>query len=427
MTPNRVVVIGGGIAGLSVAYFLRRAGVEVVVLEAGSPGSGASSGNAGWICPAQAGPLPEPGLVRYGVKSMFSRESPLYVEPSYLPRMVPWLVRFALKCNERDYRRGLEALAGLSRRTFELVDAFAEDGVEFERYRQGMLVVAERRESAEALLKGLAPLRDFGFGIPREVLGATEMHEREPMLSTSVKAGVFIEEHVHVRPMTLVDGLAARLAEMGVGIAGETVVAAIDPSSSTATVRTTSGEEHAADAVVIATGAWAPELLTPLGCRVPIAAGKGYSFEVPLHPGAAPRAAMLLVDPHVGATPFGDRMRVAGTMEFSGINTRLDYRRINAIVRGAARLLPDVDFDLREDLWTGMRPVAPDGLPVIDVVPGASNVYVASGYSMLGMTLAAPAGELLARMVCTGERPPELAPFTIGRFRGINRVYDSFT
>jgi D-amino-acid dehydrogenase len=419
MTPKRVVVVGGGIAGLSVAYFLRRAGTEVLVLEAQSLGSGASSGNAGWISPAQAGPLPEPGLVRYGLKSMVSRESPLYVEPTYLPRMVPWLLRFALKCNERDYRRGLEALAGLGRRTFELVDAFAEDGIEFERYRTGMLVVAERRESAEALLRGLAPLRNFGFAIPGQVLDGGEMREREPMLGATVEAGVFIEEHVHVRPMTLVEGLAARLKDMGVEIERHTRVAAIEPARSSATVVTDQGHRHAADAVVIATGAWAPELLTPLGCSVPIAAGKGYSFEVPLRPGAAPRSAMLLVDPHVGATPFSDRMRVAGTMEFSGINTRIDYRRVNAIVRGAARLLPEIDWGRRENVWTGMRPVAPDGLPVIDAVPGTGNVYVASGYSMLGMTVAAPAGELLARMVLSGEKPRELAPFSIGRFRGI--------
>lgn len=422
MTPKRVVIVGGGVAGLSVAYFLRRAGVEVVVLEAGSPGSGASSGNAGWVCPAQAGPLPEPGLVSYGLKSLLSRESPLYVAPSYLPRMVPWLIAFARRCNERDYRRGLIALAGLSRRTFELLDEFEEDGVEFESYRQGMLVVAERRDSAEAYLKGLAPLRQFGFALPSEVLDGAAMREREPVLSAAVEAGVFIAEHVHVRPMTLVEGLAARVRAMGAEIAGGRAVTAVIPTRSGAVARTQSEEEYAGDAVVVAAGAWTPALLRPLGCRVPIAAGKGYSFEVPLRAAQGPRSAMLLVDPHVGCSPFGDRLRVAGTMEFSGINQRLDYRRIDAIGRGAARLLRGIDFDRRENVWTGMRPVAPDGLPVIDTVPGTSNIHVASGYSMLGMTLAAPAGELLARMILTGERPPELVPFGIARFRAISEL-----
>jgi D-amino-acid dehydrogenase len=416
MTPNRVVVIGGGIAGLSVAYFLRRAGLEVVVLEAVDVGSGASSGNAGWICPAQAGPLPEPGLVAHGLGSILSGESALYLAPSYLPRMVPWLVRFARSCNEGDHRRGVEALAALGRRTFELVEAFEADGVQFDRYRQGMLAVAERREDAAAFLNGLAPLRDFGFAIPSQVLDGDEMREREPVLSPAVGAGVFIEEHIHVRPMTLVSGLAARLREMGVAIERNASVSAVVPSSGRVRVRTESGEEYAGDGAVVAAGAWTPGLVRPLGCRLPIAAGKGYSFEVPLRPDARPRSALMLLDPHVACSPFGDRLRVTGAMEFSGINTRLDYRRIEAIVRGAKRLLPDIDLHRRENLWTGMRPVAPDGLPVIDVIPGTSNVFVAGGYSMLGMTLAAPAGELLAQMVCTGERPPELAAFRIERF-----------
>jgi D-amino-acid dehydrogenase len=417
MRSQRVVVIGGGIAGLSAAYFLRRAGLEVVVLEAGVLGSGASSGNAGWISPAQAGPLPEPGLARYGLKSLFRRESALYIAPSYLPRMLPWLIGFARRCNQEDHRRGVIALAELGRRSFDLVETLKADGVEFESYRQGMLVVSERRASAEAFLSGLAPLRDFGFAIPRGAIDGAELREREPILSGAVNAGVVIEEHVHVRPMTLVDGLAARLKEMGVTIELETPVTEVISSSSGVLVRTRSGHGHPADAAVVAAGAWSPGLVKPLGCRLPIAAGKGYSFEVPLPRSAAPRSAMLLLDPHVGFSPFGDCLRLAGTMEFSGINTRIDERRVEAISRGAARLFGDIDFDVRENVWTGMRPVAPDGLPVIDVVPGTGNVYIAGGYSMLGMTLAAPAGELLAHMVSTGRRPAELVPFRIGRFR----------
>jgi len=413
------VVVGGGVAGLCVAYFLRRAGAEVLVIDAGELGSGASSGNAGWICPAQAGPLPEPGLATYGLKSVFRPESALYIEPSQLPRMLPWLIRFARRCNHQDHRRGTEALARLNRRTFELIEALAADGVQFESYRQGMLLAAERRESAVAFLDGLEPLRDLGFALPREVLDGAATREREPMLSTVVKAGVFIEEHIYVRPMTLVDGLGTRLREMGVSIERRTPVTAVTASPRKVAVRTQLGEEHAADAVVVAAGAWTPRLLAPLGIRLPIAAGKGYSFDVPVAPGVTPRSAMMLLDAHVACSPYADRMRLAGTMEFSGLNERLDHRRIAAIGRGAARLLPDIELDRSEHLWTGMRPIAPDGLPVVDRVPGTSNVYLAGGYSMLGMTVAAPAGEALARMMCTGQRPPELAPFRIGRFRGV--------
>src|SRR5919206_428315 len=294
MSP-RVVVIGGGVAGLSVAYFLRARGADVTVLESNRVGSAASSGNAGWLCPAQAGPLPEPGLTAYGLRSLVDRESALYFAPLEIPRMLTWLARFAARCNARDYRNGVIALTRLGQRTFELAERFAADGVDFE------LVSGDR--------------------------GVRE-------------------------------------------------------------IRTAAGD-HAADQVVLAAGAWSPRLARQLGFRLPVAPGKGYSFEVQLD--RLPQHALLLLDPHVGASPLGDRLRVAGTMEFSGVNARLDHRRIASIVRGASTLLEELDGQPLSDLRTGMRPIAPDGLPIIDRAPGQENVYVATAYSMLGMTLAAPA------------------------------------
>src|SRR5579859_5555620 len=138
-----VAVVGGGVAGLSAAYFLARDGIEVTVFEGRRVGSGASHGNAGWVCPAQAGPLAEPGLAAHGLRHLASADSPLYFAPRQLPRMVPWLLGFARRCNPRDYRRGVDALARLGRRTFELFETLQGDGVKFELHRRGLLLAAE--------------------------------------------------------------------------------------------------------------------------------------------------------------------------------------------------------------------------------------------------------------------------------------------
>lgn len=414
----RVVVIGGGVAGLCAAYFLRRDGAEVMVLEADRIGAGASCGNAGWICPAQAGPLPEPDLTAYGLRSLFRRDSALYIAPGQLPAMVGWFARFARRCNERDHRRGTEALARLGQRTFALLDEFASAGIAFTSYRRGMLVVAEQRETAERFLRGLAPLREFGFEIPEVVLDSAETQEREPLLSSLARAGIAIEEHIHVEPMTLVHGLADHLKQIGATIeegCEVTNIVALDGG----VAFQAGGAERRADALIVAAGAWTSPIMRRAGVRVPIAPGKGYSFEVPEPAGGGPRSSLLLLDAHVGLSPFADRIRIAGTMEFSGLNTRVDPRRIESIVRRAAPLLPGLDLEHRTNPWTGMRPIAPDGLPVIDRVPGSAHIYVASGYSMLGMTLAAPAGAALAEMVRSGRRPAVLAPFRIDRFRRI--------
>jgi D-amino-acid dehydrogenase len=151
------------------------------------------------------------------------------------------------------------------------------------------------------------------------------------------------------------------------------------------------------------------------GVRLPVEAGKGYSFEI--RPRRMPRHALILLEPHVGCSPLGDRLRIAGTMEFSGINERIDRRRVESIVRGAGRMLePWADVD-PDSVWCGLRPIAPDGLPIIDRHPRLANVFFAGAYSMLGMTLAAPAAQALTSFVLTGERPAVLSPFRATRFR----------
>jgi D-amino-acid dehydrogenase len=414
MTPRHVIIVGGGVAGLSAAYFLRRRDVEVTVLESHRMGSAASAGNAGWLCPGQAGPLPEPGLTAYGMRSLLDAESALYFSPAQLPRMLPWLLRFARHCNARDHRRGTTALARLAGRTFELAEAFADDGVRFDLERRGLLVAARERAGVEGFLAGLQPLRDAGFRVPDRVLSAGETHELEPTLASSVTAGLLIEEHWHVHAPNYMAALAARLGEMGVALEEGAEVSELTLGDGRVREVHTSAGTFSADAVILAAGAWSPRLARQLGLRLPVQAGKGYSFE--LRPQVLPRHALLLLEPHVGCSPFADRLRIAGTMEFSGVNTRLDRRRIDTIVRGATAMLPDIEGVELENAWSGMRPIAPDGLPIVDRAPGHENVFLATAYSMLGMTVAAPAGEALAGMVLGGDRPPELEPFAASRF-----------
>ena len=412
--PPHVVIIGGGIAGLCTAYYLRKSGASVTVLETRRVGSGASAGNAGWITPAQAGPLPEPGLVGYGLRSLASPDSALYFDPRQLVRMVPWLIHFARRCNEADHRRGRIALAALGRRCFELIDGMAADGVAAELHRVPLLVAAQSAEHAETFRARLEPIAPLGFRIPDALLGGDELRSLEPALSSAVGAGFVLEQHCHVEPLSLVRGLRARLEELGVNISEGTEVREVElDGARVAALRTSSGTFHC-DSAVLAPGAWIRSLAPVFGARVPVEAGKGYSFEIT--PRRMPRHALLLVEPHVGCSPLGDRMRIAGTMEFSGVNARLNRRRIQSIIDGAGQMI-DGSLPVDQDsVWCGLRPIAPDGLPIIDRHPRIPNVFFAGAYSMLGMTLAAPAGESLARFVLSGRRPAELEPFSYTRF-----------
>lgn len=407
-------MVGGGISGLCVAYFLRRAGLSVRILEARRVGSGASWGNAGWVTPAQAGPLPEPGLLSYGARSLVDRESALYFQPRQLIRMLPWLVRFAWRCNQADHRNGRIVLGALAERSISLLEDMTAQGIEIELQRQPLLVAASEVEHAQKFLDQLEPVARLGFKIPNRLLGAEELVALEPALTGAVRTGFVIEPHVTVNPGAVVEALARWLSEQGVEILEGSELRDVELDGPRAVALRTSSGVHPCETVVLAAGAWLGPLSRLFGLRLPIQGGKGYSFSV--RPRELPRHALLLLEPHVGCSPFGDHLRIAGTMEFSGINGRIDRRRVEAIMRGARRMLGDwSDLD-RNGIWSGLRPIAPDGLPIIDRHPRLTNVFFAGAYSMLGMTLAAPAAEALAQLILTGERPDVLAPFAAGRF-----------
>jgi D-amino-acid dehydrogenase len=411
---SQVIVVGGGIAGLAAAYYLRRAGATVSLLETRRIGSGASWGNAGWITPAQAGPLPEPGLMSYGLRSLVDRDSALYFDPRQLIGMVPWLLRFARRCNEADHALGRIALGRLGQRSVTLLEDMRADGIAVELRRIPLVVAAEDPEHAQTFLDRLAPLAELGYRIPTGLLGPDELHSLEPALSNAVRAGLAIGQHCGVEPSALVTALRDRLLELGVSIHEGTEVRDIDVEGARVVALRTSAGRYACESVVLANGAWLASLARVFGARLPVKAGKGYSFDV--GPRLMPRHALLLLEPHVGCSPLGERMRIVGSMEFSGVNGRLDRRRIRSIAEGASRMVTGLDGFDEDSVWCGLRPMAPDGLPIVDRHPRVGNVFFAGAYSMLGMTLAAPAAESLAGFILTGERPPELEPFRATRF-----------
>jgi D-amino-acid dehydrogenase len=413
----RVVVVGAGAIGLSCAYFLQRAGCEVTVLDAGPVGDGASWGNAGWVSPSLSAPIPGPAALRTALRSVGKPDSPLWLRPHADPAFALWGLGFLRNCTRASNERGLAATALLSKDAFSFYGTMQAGGLAIDLQRRGLMFIARSAAELDAELAELRRAERYGLadGITR--LTGDQCRDRQPVIGPDVAGGVFVESDGHLDPRQLTAALAALIASRGGTVRAGTPVRGFSVRGGrVAAVLAGSGEQLAADSVVVAAGALSVPVTRLLGARLPMTAGKGYSVSVACP--ELPAAPMYLVETKVGATPLAGRLRLAGTIEFSGLNSRLDRRRITSLIRAARGYFPGLDWaDVTEE-WTGMRPLCPDGLPVVDRVPGTANAFVATGHSTLGITLAAVTGAHLAQLVSTGTAPPGLRPFRFPCYAG---------
>ncbi len=446
----RVGIVGGGVIGLCTAYYLEKLGADPVIIESSTLGSGCSLGNAGWVFPSLATPLPEPGLTLKSLMWMLRRDSPLYIKPSALPGLVPWLMRFRSFCNHADQKRGIDALAGLNEATLARYDELATDGVEFEYQESGLLMAfrdadmaaasqkevklaAAARDAAQEMAGPAAdvtagPVTDITAGsttdvaagsmaeaLPWRELDEAELYGHEPMLRPGFRFGLLIANERHVRPESLSGGLGSSLRESGVEIHQGVTATGFKCERHRVTAITTSNGDLGVDAAVLAAGAHTGSLCRMAGWPIPLTAGKGYSVTIE-QPANQLRRPLYLGGVKIGLSPFNGALRFAGTMELSGINNRLDAARIRSLRRqvSLAADIPEASEGGRA--WAGMRPIVPDSLPVIGKLPSRENVYVNTGHQMLGITLAPSSGWALAKQMLEGKAGVELEAFAADRF-----------
>ena len=414
-----VLVVGGGVVGLCVAYYLAAKGVPVEVVERRSVASGASWGNAGWVCASHSAPVPAPGVIRYAAGSLGRPDSPLYVRPLPDPAFLRWLWRFWRSSNSSVFQNGYAAVAELNRPTFDLYDGLAAAGVDTTLTRPGLVHAFLSPTQARHHLDVQRSMASGLYDLPEGVVTGDEAPGLDPALSTAVRAAYLVEGEGVVDPGQLVNALAEVVTKLGGRVNEKVEVTGFRRTNGTVVAAQTENGEIACSGVVIAAGMWSRGLLRMLGHNLPLQAGKGYSFSIELDP--APRHALYFGDKRIVASPIGGLTRIAGTMELSGNNNDLNWRRIVAIARGSRHYLgpwfhhPDELVGLIRDPWVGGRPFLPDGLPVIDRLPDDQNVFVASGHGMLGVTLGPATGTSLTDFILTGRRPDVLSPFTFAR------------
>lgn len=412
-TSRSAIVVGAGLVGLSTALHLRHAGIDVTVVEADHAGAGASWGNAGWLTPEIATPLPEPSILKTGAKALVSANSPLYVPIRADLNLLKFLTGFLRHSTASKWRKGMAALMPLNELTMESFDELETLGVTETTHPTEFIAAFAESGQEDGLLQEFEDIRAAGYAVDATPLTGDEVRAYAPAVSSNVETGVRLGGTRFINPPNYVAALQTACEKAGVQFRTGRVTQ-VDGGTPTrqahATVTNTAGagaETLASDVVVVATGAELPRLLRPFGVKMVVQAGRGYSFTVPVDP--MPEVPLYFPHERVACTPLGDRYRIAGMMEFRRHEEPLDPRRIQAIVRATEPLIAGADFNDRVDEWVGSRPVTPDGLPLVG--PTLSpRVIAAGGHGMWGITQGPLTGKLITEYVTTGDVPQMLLP-----------------
>jgi D-amino-acid dehydrogenase len=407
--PERVAVVGAGMVGLSTAWFLQEHGVEVVVLDRQGVAAGSSWGNAGWLTPGIATPLPEPAVLKYGLRAVLPPSSPVYVPPSADPAFLRFVAGFTRHSTMRAWKRAMGSLVPVNDLSLESFDLLRAGGVDADTREARSFLASYRTEVERAtLLEEIEHIHAAGQAIEFEALTGDQARAVEPSLSDEVGAAILLKGQRFVDPGGYVHALADSVRARGGKILDAATVGDIVDTGSGVVVTTAEGSVEQFDAAVLATGAWLGRLARRFGVKRVVQAGRGYSFSVAVD--HVPNGPVYFPAQRVACTPIGDRLRVAGMMEFRKPEAALDRRRIEAIAEAARPLLRGADLEHRRDEWVGSRPCTADGLPLVGAT-ASPRVYVAGGHGMWGITLGPVTGRLLAQAMATGTQVDELTPF----------------
>lgn len=403
---RRAVVVGAGIVGLSCAWSLQERGVEVCLVDRERPGAGASRQNAGYVSPAMCVPLPEPSILRFGVRAALVPGSPVTFVPGADPRLVRFLAGLVRHCTGGTWERGMAVYRVLNDRVFEAYDRQLDGGVAGEVAEADVLCCTEHAAEGAAVVHHMVSVLTAGQRAEVDLLTGDEARRIEPHLSERVRMAVRIGRQRYLNPSSYVAALSRSVRDRGAEVVEHAAVTEVTRRGGVVAVLGPD-VETSADAVVLAAGAWIGALASPHGVRVPVYGGRGYGFTVDCpEPLASP---VYFPAVRVAVTPQGAKARLTGIMEFGSPDAPPTARRFESVARGAHGLLVGVDWGSMEDRWMGPRPLTTDGLPLVGGTrtPG---VFVAGGHGMWGVTLGPLTGDLLAELVVTGMMPPALAP-----------------
>lgn len=414
----KVIVIGGGIIGLSSAFYLKKAGWEVTVLDKGDFSDNCSYGNCGYICPSHFIPLATPGIVKQGLKWMWNSKSPFYVQPRLDRNLVNWglkFIRSATKSHVEKAAIPLRDIALLSKREYE--SWLSLPGFDFAYEHKGLLEIYQTQKGAAHALHTVEKAHELGLTDTR-LLSYEELASLEPQTRIKAMGAILFQCDAHCYPNKLMRDLVSYLRSQEVSLVSSQEVTGFEKSGQAIRAVMAGNSRYETDEVVLAAGSWSRYTAKLLDLSIPMMPGRGYSVTLEDSPYKVNYPAVLL-EGRAAITPMnGNKIRFGGTMEITSHKTAPRMNRVQGVLDAVKRFYPDFDVPLpaMEKIWYGYRPCSADGLPYIGRAKKYKNVTIATGHSMLGLSLGAGTGKLVEQIISGKPTDMPVGAFDPGRF-----------
>ncbi|MBN19085.1 MAG: FAD-dependent oxidoreductase [Chloroflexi bacterium] len=393
---NDVIVIGGGIIGICASYYLQKSGKKVVLLEQNQVGTGSSYGNTGWIVPSHSIPIKSPGTLQT-LKWLLNPKSPFYIKPTFNIDLWDWLIKFRKYSSSSNIENRISLSTKLSQESLNLYkEIIQSENIHCEFEQKGIIQLHNDERSFEEGVKDAELLRLNG--IKSNILIQKELKLIEPSIKSNIYGGIHFINDAYLNPFTTVSSLANIFIKNGGIIYPNTQVEDLHINGNKITSISTNKGIYTSKYIVLATGAWSSKLMKKIGVNLPIQPAKGYSISFK-NTKNTPTRPLILSETRVGISPFNNYFRAAGTLELSGLNLKIAPKRIESIKKAIHSY---IDIDLKnssEDIWCGMRPLSPDGLPLIGLTSKIDNLMISTGHSTTGVTLAAVTGKIIQQLI----------------------------
>tara|TARA_B110000091_G_scaffold207596_1_gene246034 strand:- start:747 stop:1997 length:1251 start_codon:yes stop_codon:yes gene_type:complete len=404
------IIIGGGIIGLSSAYYLQKEGHQVTIIDKSNFSSGASYVNAGYITPSHFIPLAAPGMISKGIKWMFNSASPFYIKPRLDIDFLKWSLAFKKSATKAKVEKAIPIIKDINLFSRELYEELKKSSdFSFHYERKGLLMCYQSDAVGEEEWK--LGQRGIEEGLAVKNLSAAAVRKMQPKANLNIKGAVYFDSDAHMTPSDFMPQMIAHLKSKGVVFYANETVKDIVVSEGKITSVLTNKQTLNTDEVVLAAGSWSPILTKKLDIKIPIQAGKGYRIDVPRETGITIPA--ILCEAKVAVTPMEGFTRFAGTMEIAGINHKVNPTRVNAIAKAAQNYYQNLEVAAaeKENAECGLRPCSPDGLPYIGKSSKCKNLTIATGHAMMGWSLGPATGKLVSEIITNKQLSLDIIPF----------------